>query len=357
MKPEETGARIEIAGLSKHYGAHAAVADVNLSIEPGMFMTFLGPSGSGKSTTLSMIAGFEKPTVGSILLDGRDISQLAPNARHLGMVFQQYALFPHMSVFENVAYPLRRRRLSQNIIRARVASVLDKVHLGAMSGKYPAQLSGGQQQRVAVARAIVFQPRALLMDEPFGALDRKLRDELQMEVMRLHRDVGSTFLFVTHDQEEALALSDLIAVFNHGRIEQVGTPLDLYHRPKTLFVAQFLGESNCFSGRIDGDRIVTDEGALLTGPTKESSPFGTLIVRPEQTKLLKPTDKPGGVNVISATITDIVFLGGSRRVVLRSLDRSREYTVRESGNVGIDFKRDDLVQIAWAPDAGHFVAR
>lgn len=294
---------ITIAGVTKRFGAldRPAVDDVTLTIAPGEFMTFLGPSGSGKTTMLSMIAGFTSLTRGSICLDGKDISRQKAHKRNLGVVFQQYALFPHMSVTRNVAYPLQQRKLPKDEIAAKVADALDLVHLRELADRLPAQLSGGQQQRVALARAVVYQPRALLMDEPLGALDKKLRDQLQREIARMHSELGMTFIFVTHDQHEALTLSDRIAVFNQGRIEQVGTPSELYETPRTLFVAQFLGESNTFPGL---DR-----------------PGSVVVVRPERVALHgDPGAVPSGHRRFEATVTDIVYVGNHHQVGLRFAD-------------------------------------
>ncbi|MGW3472376.1 ABC transporter ATP-binding protein [Saccharopolyspora sp. NPDC000995] len=301
-----SGHGITIKDANKAYPAmpRPAVDDVSLNIAPGEFMTFLGPSGSGKTTMLSMIAGFTSLTAGSICIDGKDISRVKPHRRNLGVVFQQYALFPHMTVAKNVAYPLQQRGLGKAEIADKVAEALKLVHLEEFADRLPAQLSGGQQQRVALARAVVYRPKALLMDEPLGALDKKLRDQLQREIARMHRELGMTFIFVTHDQHEALTLSDRIAVFNEGKIEQVGTPADLYERPETLFVAQFLGESNCFHSL--------------------EQPGAVVVVRPERLTLhLEGAPVPSGHNRMSATITDVVYVGNHRQVGLRFADGTR----------------------------------
>jgi putative spermidine/putrescine transport system ATP-binding protein len=239
-----TAGSLELRDVSKSYAHVQAVDKVSLMVAPGEFVTLLGPSGSGKTTTLSMIAGLTRPSSGTILLDGQPLDPLPPYRRNVGVVFQNYALFPHMAVARNVAFPLEMRRVPGREIRRRVARVLEQVGLSEHGGRYPHQLSGGQQQRVALARAMVFEPRILLMDEPLGALDRKLREQMQIEIMRLHRELQVSIVYVTHDQDEALMMSDRIAVFNHGRIEQVGAPDLLYEQPATVFVAGFLGESN-----------------------------------------------------------------------------------------------------------------
>ena len=231
-------------GLFKRYGEAVALDGISLVVEPGEFVSLLGPSGSGKTTTLNLIAGFAKPTAGDILMDGRPIAELPPHRRDIGVVFQHYALFPQLTASENVAFPLRRRRVPKPEIRERVTSALEMVELEGLEDRHPRELSGGQQQRVALARAIVFNPRVLLMDEPLGALDRKLRDSLQRQIKRLHQELGITFVYVTHDQDEAMSLSERVAVFNNGRIEQIGTPVELYEQPNSRFVAEFLGESN-----------------------------------------------------------------------------------------------------------------
>lgn len=299
-----TSTGIRLARVTKHYGlATPAVDDISLSIEPGEFMTLLGPSGSGKTTTLNLIAGFETLTAGSIAFDGADVSTLPPHKRNLGMLFQNYALFPHMTVAQNVAYPLRERKVGKPEITRRVAEVLELVQLTGRDGHYPSQLSGGQQQRVALARAIVFGPNALLLDEPLGALDRNLRGTLQAEIRRIHREVGTTFVFVTHDQEEAMNLSDRIALFNNGRIEQVGTPEDLYQRPETLFAARFLGDSNVF------------EPAAVGVPAGDGD--RALVVRPEDMHVTADDGEvPPGANAVRATVADLEYLGAYRMAVL-----------------------------------------
>ncbi len=230
---------LELRGVRKRYGAHVAVDSLDLTLRAREFLTFLGPSGSGKTTTLMMVAGLQRPDSGSIVLNGRSVDQVPPYRRDIGMVFQQYALFPHMTVRRNVAFPLEMRRLARSEIDRLVVDALRLVGLSALAARLPRELSGGQQQRVALARAIVYSPALLLMDEPLGALDRKLREQMQLEIKRMHREREISVLYVTHDQEEALTMSDRIAVFNGGRVEQVGTPQDLYERPATRFVAGF----------------------------------------------------------------------------------------------------------------------
>ena len=318
------GTQIRLSDVTKDYGLAApAVDSVSLTIEPGEFMTLLGPSGSGKTTTLNLIAGFETLTSGSIALDGRDVSDLPPHKRDLGMLFQNYALFPHMTVAQNVAYPLRERKLPKPEIARKVAEVLELVQLTGRDGNHPSQLSGGQQQRVALARAIVFGPKALLLDEPLGALDRNLRGALQAEIHRIHREVGSTFVFVTHDQEEAMSLSDRIALFNDGRIEQVGSPETLYKAPETLFTARFLGDSTVFElSGLTGTSAGWGGATWTVDPRTVADRVGAagraaLVVRPEDVHLVSRADQvPAGVNSVAARVVDISYLGAYRTVSL-----------------------------------------
>jgi putative spermidine/putrescine transport system ATP-binding protein len=320
---------ISTAHVTKAYpgAARPAVDDVSLHIADGEFMTFLGPSGSGKTTMLSMIAGFTPLSAGSITVDGQEVSRLKPHRRNLGVVFQQYALFPHLSVARNVAFGLEQRRRPKDEVARRVTEVLEMVGLAGMRDRLPRQLSGGQQQRVALARAVAYGPRALLMDEPLGALDKKLRDQLQREIARMHRELGMTFLFVTHDQQEALTLSDRIAVFNEGRIEGVGTPEELYERPGTLFVAQFLGESNAL----------------------RLTPGEVTLVRPERVTLHPDGDPvPGTYQRVRAVVTDVVYVGDHSRVWLRYDDGARGCAVLSAG-VAHDHRPGAEVTVAWHP--------
>ncbi|WP_157252103.1 ABC transporter ATP-binding protein [Nonomuraea typhae] len=289
-----TGA-VDVRAVTKRYPGSLALDEVSLRVAAGEFMTLLGSSGSGKSTLLNVVAGFTEPTSGSVLVDGGDITGVPPHRRELGMVFQHYALFPHMSVFENVAFPLRRRKVRGEELRRRVRRALEVVELGALGERRPAQLSGGQQQRVALARAIVFQPRVLLMDEPLGALDKRLREQLQLEIKRLHRELGITFVFVTHDQEEALTMSDRVALLREGRIVQVGTPQELYEKPASRYVAEFLGESN-----------------LLPGED------GLLLVRPQHLRVLPPGE-PG----LPAVVREVIYVGGGLRIEVERPDGQR----------------------------------
>jgi spermidine/putrescine ABC transporter ATP-binding subunit len=322
-----SGASVTLDRLDKRFGPIVAVDTMSLAIEPGEFITLLGPSGSGKTTTLMMIAGFEFPTAGEIYIDSQPIVETPPYRRNIGMVFQNYALFPHMTVAENIGFPLKQRGVDKRAVEARVAEVLEIVQLSGYQSRYPRQLSGGQQQRVALARAIIFNPRVLLMDEPLSALDKQLREGLQLEIKRLHQQLGITFIYVTHDQREALVMSDRIAVMNNGRIEQLGSPGDLYDRPANRFVASFIGESNFLEGIVAGaegpfivvklgDEIVRANGR---GTLSIGAPT-VLTIRPE--KLLfgeaRASERGPGVNRLSAVVREVTFVGEMRRYALET---------------------------------------
>src|SRR6516165_10661302 len=283
------GAKVTLKDLEKNYDRATAVAGVSLDIHSGEFLTLLGPSGSGKTTTLMMIAGFEIPTRGDIAIDGTSVVAQPSYRRNIGMVFQNYALFPHLTAADNIGFPLKPRGIGKADRTRLVGEALELVHLSAFGGRYPRQLSGGQQQRIALARAIVFRPRLLLMDEPLGALDKQLRESLQLEMRRLHADLGITFIYVTHDQEEALVMSDRVAVMHEGLIAQVGTPEDLYDRPCDRFVASFIGESNFLRGVVHGGEngmVVADcGGSMLRAIVQTHLSPGetvTLATRPER---------------------------------------------------------------------------
>ncbi|MEO3925190.1 ABC transporter ATP-binding protein [Micromonosporaceae bacterium B7E4] len=321
-----SGGRVELADLCKRYGAgdRPAVDHINLDIEPGEFITLLGPSGSGKTTTLNMIVGFTEPTSGRIRLNGRDITRMPPHKRNFGMVFQNYALFPHLTVAQNVAFPLRERKVPAAETARLVGEALELVDLGGMDNRRPHELSGGQQQRVALARAVVFSPSVLLLDEPLSALDRKLRQSLQREIKRLHDELGLTFVFVTHDQDEAMTLSDRIAIFDHGRIVALGTPAELYHRPATQFVARFLGESTVFAGRYRAADVYEWHDRKWTVDEQvPGSEQRALVVRPERMRLaLDEESVPPGSNAAPATVTDVSFYGTYYRIELAFGDDS-----------------------------------
>jgi putative spermidine/putrescine transport system ATP-binding protein len=358
------GTRIALRRVTKDYGlAVPAVDDISLTIEPGEFMTLLGPSGSGKTTTLNLIAGFETLTAGEIELDGAEVGKLPPHRRNLGMLFQNYALFPHMTVAQNVAYPLRERRMPRDVIQQKVAAVLELVQLTGRDGHYPSQLSGGQQQRVALARAIVFDPKALLLDEPLGALDRNLRGALQTEIRRIHREVGSTFVFVTHDQEEAMNLSDRIALFDQGRIVQVGSPEDLYRRPETLFAARFLGDSNVFEldGGADGTDVGWSDRTWAVAPDTVAAHPGVLtraavVVRPEDLAIARDQrGVPAGSNSVGARVTDVEYMGSYRTAMLALGPQAVTGRARIDALDGSVAVGDDVVAY-WRPERQRIVA-
>ena len=300
VAPDASGLRIE--RLCKRFGDFVAVADVDLHVRRGEFLTLLGPSGSGKTTLLLMLAGFVEPTSGDLRLDGRSIRSLAPEKREFGMVFQGYALFPHMTVRRNVAYPLEVRKQPRDAVRRRVDEMLELVQLHAFADRLPRQLSGGQQQRVALARALSFDPRVLLLDEPLGALDKKLRGEMQLQLKRLHRRIGTTFVYVTHDQEEALSMSDRVVIMNHGSTMQVGSPAELYERPATAFAASFLGESNFLRGVVTGRQAECATYTIAGREYRQNDPGCrledgariTLALRPEKLEVAPASECGSG---------------------------------------------------------------
>jgi len=354
-----SNALLELRNLSKAYGAVTAVDDISVSLAPGEFLSFLGPSGSGKTTTLAMIAGLIEPTSGEIRLNAMPLNPLPPYKRNIGMVFQNYALFPHMTVAKNIAFPLEMRGMAANEIEARVARVLTLVGLQNYGPRLPSQLSGGQQQRIALARAMVFEPPLLLMDEPLGALDKKLREQMQLEIMQLHRKLGMSIIYVTHDQEEALTMSDRIAVFNNGRIEQVGTPAELYEEPATRFVANFIGETNLFPGKvteIDEGCCVVKRGELrLRARQRGSLRSGREVfvaVRPERTLLSSPADVVGDENKLFGQVSELIYLGKSRKYVIRCGDTQLTVLQQITTSGDAAFNIGDAVAVHWkAEDA------
>jgi len=354
---------IEFEQVVKAFGSFTAVHESDLAIAEGEFYSLLGPSGCGKTTTLRMIAGFERPTRGRVLLDGTDVSATPPYRRNVNTVFQQYALFPHLDVFDNVAFGLRSARVAEAEVRRRVDDMLAVVRLEGLSRRKPAALSGGQQQRVALARALVNRPRALLLDEPLGALDLKLRETMQGELKRIQRELGSTFVYVTHDQGEALAMSDRIAVMHQGRTEQVGTPRDVYHRPTSAFVASFIGNANLLPatpvGR-DGERIVVEVDGLgrfdALHPTPGAAatvPTGPLLfmVRPEAVEI--GHDRPANGPAVAATISEVVFLGAARRC--RAVSDGGTELIADLGPGAAALRPGDRRWVWWDPAAATVV--
>ena len=365
-------ADIHLEGVTKRFGEMTAVDELTLSIERGAFYALLGPSGCGKTTTLRMVGGFEDPTAGRVFLGGEDVTQHPPYKRDVNTVFQSYALFPHLSVEKNVGFGLERKKVSKSDVKTRVGEALELVQLGGLGKRKPSQLSGGQQQRVALARALVNRPRALLLDEPLGALDLRLRKQLQIELKRIQQDVGITFVHVTHDQEEAMSMADTIAVMNEGHIEQAGSAAELYERPRTEFVANFLGVSNLIDAQLrslDGAvaTVETHDGARLHMPADRIGPHGSdavrVGVRPEKITLV-PTgqDTPADTNLLRGKVIVAAFLGVSIQYLIRAAG-GEELTViarnEDGAGVGGDGSlgpgRD--VQLAWNPQHTFVVAQ
>jgi len=358
--PEHGEAILELRRVSRQFGDVTAVDDVSLKIAKGEFVTFLGPSGSGKTTTLMMVAGFLNASSGSMLLDNKPLDPLPPYKRDIGMVFQHYALFPHMTVAQNIAFPLRMRKRPKDEIARRVKDALGLVGLPDHAGRRPGQLSGGQQQRVALARAMVFNPRVLLMDEPLGALDKKLREQMQIEIMRLHRNIRATILYVTHDQEEALVMSDRIAVFNRGRIVQVDQAEKIYDRPATKFIADFVGESNFLSGAVTevaGHYARLGDDAPLRGLRRGDFSPGqraVMAVRPERIKITldnAPAQKTE--NSVGGRVSDIIYLGQARKYIVDIAPDQEFSVVRQArGENALDIPVNAKVRLSWrAEDA------
>ena len=358
-----SGPSVELVGVSKRYGDVLAVDDIDLVVGEGEFFSILGPSGCGKTSTLRMIAGFEFPSAGSMRINGVDTTDVPANRRNVNMVFQNYALFPHLSVKENVAFGLRVKGLEPGVIDQRVTEALAMVQLEGMHQRKPGQLSGGQQQRVALARALVNRPAVLLLDEPLGALDQKLRKEMQFELKRLQREVGITFIYVTHDQEEALTMSDRIAVMNQGRVLQVDDSATLYDRPSTRFVANFIGTSNFLSGRalrVTGGVAVFDVPDVGTVTVQPAESIGvgspvSLMIRPERLRLTTPAP---GDNSVEGVINESIFVGNDILYLVRLRDGT-VFTVRDQ-NQGPEARTavsvGDRVLLSWSPTATTIVS-
>lgn len=352
---------VQLDKVRKQYGSFVAVHEADFSIGRGEFFAMLGPSGCGKTTTLKMIAGFEEPTSGRILLEGEDVSDVPPHKRNVNTVFQQYALFPHMSVFDNIAFGPRSKKLSDTEVTRRVQEMLDVVRLGDFASRRPAQLSGGQQQRVALARALVNYPSALLLDEPLAALDLKLREAMQIELKRIQREVGITFVFVTHDQGEALTMSDRIAVMSEGRVEQVGAPFGIYSRPESLFVAGFIGSANLLPGtiassdggstRVDlagGAQVVVAAGNSADNVSLSVGTQVTVMIRPEQLSL-------GAAAGLSIEVTDTVFQGATLRLVGRMVNGTEVSAVLPVDPQRVTPAPGDSVTLSWHQSAPYLL--
>jgi spermidine/putrescine transport system ATP-binding protein len=356
---------IQIVGVTKTFGTNTVVDDLDLSIGDGEFFSLLGPSGCGKTTTLRMVAGFERPTSGSILLGGTEITHQAPAKRPLNMVFQDYALFPHLSVGENVAFGLKVKRLGKDERTERIASALTTMQLTGLADRRPSQLSGGQRQRVALARALVNRPQALLLDEPLGALDLKLRKEMQAELKEVHRATGTTFLYVTHDQEEALTMSDRIAVMRDGRVEQLAEPRTLYERPSTAFVADFIGTSNLIvldqPATVESVLVASlGEGERLTATVKApvTAKEVQITVRPERISLHTELDAtlPDHHSRVRGQVRDVVYVGSTTHVSVEIPTGERLVVHVLSGNSTLDcVDRGVDVLLSWAPDGAHVI--
>ena len=358
-----SGQQVEVGlyGVTKRFGEMVAVDNVTIEVARGEFFSLLGPSGCGKTTSLRMIAGFEEPDEGNVVLTGHDIVGVAPYRRNVNTVFQSYALFPHLTVFNNVAFGLRRKKLGKAAVRDRVKRYLDLVQLRGYDERRPAQLSGGQQQRVALARALVNEPAVLLLDEPLGALDLKLRKQMQLELMRIQREVGVTFIYVTHDQEEALVMSDRLAVMSQGRVEQIGYPEDIYERPATRFVAGFIGTSNIIEAPVTGRsgdllEVASAPGDRMLVPAPPDRTVGhgdtlAFTVRPEKFRVV-PVEEPvaEGLCTAAGTVVDVVYQGVSTQLVVRTDEgatlvafRQNSERVSDAGTPGT------RTRLAWDP--------
>lgn len=354
-------ALIHVTELHKSFGGTKAVDGVSLSVTKGEFVSFLGPSGSGKTTTLMMLAGFERPDSGRVVLAGKDVTDVQSWKRNIGFVFQNYALFPHMTVRKNIDFPLTVRKHDRAYIDRKTKELIDLVGLTAFADRYPAQLSGGQQQRVALARGLVFAPDVMLLDEPLGALDKNLREQMQEEIKRIQREVGITMIYVTHDQSEAMSMSDRVVLFNKGRIEQAGLPLDMYDQPRTRFVAEFLGSSNLFPlSRVDqGAGLVESSvlGRVAVGRfNSEGGGQRLLLLRPEEIVVEEaPADGQGWANAVSVEVKSLVAFGSDSIVSGRVLGSETPIKARVPHQHGRIVPRDGVVRFCWSASAGFVI--
>ncbi len=347
---------LRVEGLGKRYDSVVALAPTDLAVAKGEFLTLLGPSGSGKTTLLSLVAGLTMPDSGRVLINGTDVTYAPPYERDIGVVFQNYALFPHLSVEENIGFPLKMRRVATAEIKRRVGEALEMVHLAHTANRLPRELSGGQQQRIALARCLVYRPSIILMDEPLGALDRKLRDRMQLEIKRIHRELGTTIVYVTHDQEEAMTMSDRICLMNGGSIEQLGDPSELYFRPRTLFVADFVGESNLLDGTVAGIAADVVTVALAGGVTATALAAGrtfavgqkaTVMIRP-QNLAVEPGTAPG---TLAGRVVDVMVSGSLTKVYVDAgRTNGAPIVAAFATRHGADHvARGDTVSLRWQP--------
>lgn len=359
------GAPVFFREVTKSYGKLVVVSDISLTVERGSFLTLLGPSGSGKTTILKILAGFVSPTSGQVIIGERDVTHVPSNKRNVGLVFQNYALFPHMTVADNIAFPLKMRKVRHPEIAERVGQALELVQLSALKERLPSQLSGGQQQRVALARTLVFRPSVLLMDEPLSALDKKLREHVQLEIKHLHEQLGITIIYVTHDQTEALVMSDRVAVMRDGKLEQIGHPREIYEKPANRFVADFIGEITFIDGQLEtisaaGCVVRTDTGLAFSATNPASSvnlAVGqkvSISIRPEAVQIVEKTT---GENVFPAVLTELVFLGDRVRSQLK-LEAGPTLVAQETSNANLSLRRRGAsVSIFVPPAAVHLLTR
>ncbi|MBS0559823.1 MAG: ABC transporter ATP-binding protein [Proteobacteria bacterium] len=359
--PAANGAQVVYDGVAKRYGAVQALAPTSLEVASGEFFSIIGPSGSGKTTLLGVTAGFIPPSEGRILVDGRDLVGIPPFQRNLGMVFQHYSLFPHMTVAQNIGFPLRMRKVAKAEAGAQIKRILDVVRLSGMADRYPAQLSGGQQQRVALARAAVYNPSLLLMDEPLSALDKNLREEMQREIKAFQQVLGATVIYVTHDQHEASAMSHRIAIMNGGQVAQVGRPRDLYDNPRNRFVASFLGEANLFEvarhapAPGGGTVIETPQGLTLRAADAPPDSRFVVCVRPEKIALKSGDGGGAECNRLTGTVSDVVHSSGTVHHRVRVAPEV-EINQRSTGGAGRQFEVGEAVSVTWAPGDTQLVA-
>ena len=343
--------KLSTRGLAKRYGTIDALLPTDLDVRPGELLTLLGPSGSGKTTLLQMLAGLVEPTGGQLFIDGKDATDLPAGERGIGMVFQSYALFPHMTVAENVGYPLRMRRRKTAEIATEVARALSMVKMDAFGARYPRELSGGQQQRIALASCFVYRPEIILLDEPLGALDKNLREHMQAEIRSLHRELGATFIYVTHDQDEALSLSDRVCLMNDARIEQIGSPRELYDRPVSRLAANFIGHSNLLDGRVEsGGFVWRDRRLVVADGGAASLPAASLMVRPEVVRVV-----PAEQGVLQGTVRDLVFQGSDIKLVAQ-LPGGEEFSARMSCQAPHP-QVGEAVGLAWDPQHAVVLSR